>query len=443
MWLWAASDVAADHAAPFALPDLGTGSNVGQVVFRQDMDCTMHASIENALDVPHTAFLHGGLFRRPGRGPRVDAVRTDLPGGVEVHYLGEPAAFGPLRLPGSRASTTGTGSSCRPSPRSSTGSATLVRIVNSILHLPLSADPHAGLVRAPLRLAAAGRAWSGRSCAPAGGRSCARTSRCSATRPPTSAASAASATPRPSSTCSATPSGACCARPSGPTRARSAQRRRRRRQRQRRRADDGCGDHAPALKDLDVAGRRKPPREQEPVSSATQPDLVPTKAMRPISSMDRMANGEHLGQCPTCGGHRWWDNRSRKAAGEMRRRRPRLPVHQLPPRPVGRRPQRRRSERRTDGAGGAGHRLPPGVPAGDVDRHRHHLRGAEEGRRAVSQRCDGGVAVLRSPQRRRRGHVHDDQGTDRRTSAWGRRRQVGLSAAAERGSSFCPQHQSS
>ena len=32
--------------------------------------------------------------------------------------------------------------------------------------------------------------------------------------------------------------------------------------------------------------------------------------------MDRMANGEHLGQCPTCGGLRWWDNRARKRAGE-------------------------------------------------------------------------------------------------------------------------------
>ena len=38
--------------------------------------------------------------------------------------------------------------------------------------------------------------------------------------------------------------------------------------------------------------------------------------------MDRMANGEHLGQCPTCGGHRWWDNRSRKATGEMSRSQP-------------------------------------------------------------------------------------------------------------------------
>jgi hypothetical protein len=39
--------------------------------------------------------------------------------------------------------------------------------------------------------------------------------------------------------------------------------------------------------------------------------------MRPLSSMDRMAGGEPLGQCPTCGGLRWWDNVGRKAAGEL------------------------------------------------------------------------------------------------------------------------------
>lgn len=33
--------------------------------------------------------------------------------------------------------------------------------------------------------------------------------------------------------------------------------------------------------------------------------------------MDRMANGDHLGACPTCGGLRWWDDRGRKRAGEV------------------------------------------------------------------------------------------------------------------------------
>lgn len=43
-----------------------------------------------------------------------------------------------------------------------------------------------------------------------------------------------------------------------------------------------------------------------------------TKALRPLSSMDRMGNGDHLGPCPTCGGLRWWDDRNRKRAGEVR-----------------------------------------------------------------------------------------------------------------------------
>jgi hypothetical protein len=33
--------------------------------------------------------------------------------------------------------------------------------------------------------------------------------------------------------------------------------------------------------------------------------------------MDRMGSGEHLGQCPTCGGLRWWDQRGRKRSGEV------------------------------------------------------------------------------------------------------------------------------
>jgi nitrite reductase/ring-hydroxylating ferredoxin subunit len=81
---------------PFALPDLGGGS--GQVVLERDLDCTLLAALENTLDVPHTAFLHRGLFRG-GRTNPVTAVRRALPDGVEVRYLGEPVAFGRLRLP--------------------------------------------------------------------------------------------------------------------------------------------------------------------------------------------------------------------------------------------------------------------------------------------------------------------------------------------------------
>lgn len=69
----------------------------------------------------------------------------------------------------------------------------------------------------------------------------------------------------------------------------------------------------------------KRPRDRwqhEPTSAASQPDRVPSKSLPPLSSLDRMANGEPLGQCPTCGGLQWWDNRARKAMGELSRAQP-------------------------------------------------------------------------------------------------------------------------
>ena len=55
-----------------------------------DFEATLHATIENALDVPHTAFLHRGLFRG-GRDPvEIRAVVTRSPDGAQVQYLDEP-----------------------------------------------------------------------------------------------------------------------------------------------------------------------------------------------------------------------------------------------------------------------------------------------------------------------------------------------------------------
>ncbi len=55
---------------------------------------TLHATAENALDVPHTAFLHAGLFRRPGRGRTIDVVVRRGADRVEAEYLGEPRPAG-------------------------------------------------------------------------------------------------------------------------------------------------------------------------------------------------------------------------------------------------------------------------------------------------------------------------------------------------------------
>jgi phenylpropionate dioxygenase-like ring-hydroxylating dioxygenase large terminal subunit len=57
---------------------------------------TVHAAVENALDVPHTAFLHGGLFRTSGRRHVVEVVVRRGIDRVEAEYVGEPRPPGLL-----------------------------------------------------------------------------------------------------------------------------------------------------------------------------------------------------------------------------------------------------------------------------------------------------------------------------------------------------------
>jgi phenylpropionate dioxygenase-like ring-hydroxylating dioxygenase large terminal subunit len=96
VWAWGEPD-AEPARRPYALPAVD-GPGGGEVVFRRDLECSLHAALENALDVPHTAFLHRGIFR--GGAPRpITAVRRPVDDGVEVRYLGEPVGMGPIRLP--------------------------------------------------------------------------------------------------------------------------------------------------------------------------------------------------------------------------------------------------------------------------------------------------------------------------------------------------------
>jgi hypothetical protein len=115
------------------------GRGAGQTVFRCDLDATLRSASENALDVPHTAFLHRGLFR--GGAPRtITAVRRPIEDGVEVQYLGEPVGMGPIRL------GTATGRTFDHWDRFLLPSIAQIeyavegwfRIVNTILQLPLS-----------------------------------------------------------------------------------------------------------------------------------------------------------------------------------------------------------------------------------------------------------------------------------------------------------------
>lgn len=104
VYVWAEAG-AEPTREPFAMPDLinsvhATGKRkkwqTGQVVFPVDLDATLHAALENTLDVPHTAFLHKGIFRGK-RLKELHAVRRDFEGGVEVEFLGEPVGLGPIQ----------------------------------------------------------------------------------------------------------------------------------------------------------------------------------------------------------------------------------------------------------------------------------------------------------------------------------------------------------
>ncbi|MEO0599943.1 MAG: aromatic ring-hydroxylating dioxygenase subunit alpha [Myxococcota bacterium] len=57
---------------------------------------TVHAVAENALDVPHTAFLHGGLFRNDADRKPIRCVVERHPDRVECEYIGEPRPEGIL-----------------------------------------------------------------------------------------------------------------------------------------------------------------------------------------------------------------------------------------------------------------------------------------------------------------------------------------------------------
>ncbi len=77
------------ESRPYRFPKIGERgyTTTYDQVFAES---TMHAAIENALDVPHTAFLHKGLFRSKSRGIEITAVVKRTHDRVEAEYVGEP-----------------------------------------------------------------------------------------------------------------------------------------------------------------------------------------------------------------------------------------------------------------------------------------------------------------------------------------------------------------
>ncbi|HEV7862143.1 MAG TPA: aromatic ring-hydroxylating dioxygenase subunit alpha [Acidimicrobiia bacterium] len=94
VWVFPGPDEPSAGRPPFRFPCVG---DPGYDTVRRSLTSagTVHAVAENALDVPHTAFLHGGLFRGAGRGPvEIEAAVRSWSDRVEAEYIGEPVPPG-------------------------------------------------------------------------------------------------------------------------------------------------------------------------------------------------------------------------------------------------------------------------------------------------------------------------------------------------------------
>lgn len=93
VWVWASSDTPPLGRGPFKFPHADDRSY--STVRREfTANGSMYAVIENTLDVPHTAFLHRGLFRGGGKSAELEVIVRHIDGGVEAEYVGESQPSG-------------------------------------------------------------------------------------------------------------------------------------------------------------------------------------------------------------------------------------------------------------------------------------------------------------------------------------------------------------
>ena len=93
-YVWVYSTPGAEpQGHPYRFPHL---ADEGYSTVRREftVDATVHAVVENALDVPHTAFLHGGLFRTAEKKNEIEVVVRRFATHAEAEYLGEPRPRG-------------------------------------------------------------------------------------------------------------------------------------------------------------------------------------------------------------------------------------------------------------------------------------------------------------------------------------------------------------
>ncbi len=88
-WVWVYSEADVDpDSEPYEIP---CADQPGYLTIRErlEMPGPLDAVAENALDVPHTAFVHAGLFRENKDRKPIEVVIRALRGGVEAQFIGE------------------------------------------------------------------------------------------------------------------------------------------------------------------------------------------------------------------------------------------------------------------------------------------------------------------------------------------------------------------
>lgn len=92
VWVWA-NPGSEPVGQPFSFPIDDDGRYL-TVRHQARAAASVHMVAENALDVPHTAYLHGGLFRNPDSRSRIEAVVRRWHDRCECEYIGEPRPKG-------------------------------------------------------------------------------------------------------------------------------------------------------------------------------------------------------------------------------------------------------------------------------------------------------------------------------------------------------------
>lgn len=91
VWVYMEPDVE-PKVEPYTFPHLDD-RRFGNVRYDAEVPATLHATAENILDVPHTAFLHRGLFRGVKQN-EITAVVRRTEDRAEAEFIGEPRPTG-------------------------------------------------------------------------------------------------------------------------------------------------------------------------------------------------------------------------------------------------------------------------------------------------------------------------------------------------------------